>query len=153
MNHHLHRLSCAITTALLGSTLLAQTPVPENPPPWWRVQDNVTVSLAWDFSGPAPLSPTLVVAPAWYNPAVTQALPTGPLQIIPVLNGHTNVLGLVGNGTAQSARLDLTVDNDPHLNWIKIFWFQFDVFEGTSGRSRTWSMSACPPSVTSGFGS
>ncbi len=133
MNHHFHRLSCAFTTALLGSTLLAQVPVPVNPPPWWRTQDNVTVSLAWDFSGPAPLTPTLVVAPPWYNPAVTQAAPSGPLQIIPVLNGHTDVLGIAGNGTPRSARLDLTVDNDPHLNWIKIFWFQFDEFEGASG--------------------
>jgi len=131
MNRHRNHLLGALTTVLLGSQLLAQ--IPDKPPPWWGVQDNVTVSLFWNFSGPAPLVPLQVAVPPWYSPAVTQGVITGPLVIIPALNGHTDVLGLVGNGTAQSASLDLTVDNDPHLNWVKIFWFQFDEFQGANG--------------------
>lgn len=117
--------------ALLGAALPCQSP--SKPPPWWGVQDEVTVSLHWDFSGPAPLSPQLVAVPPWYNPAVTQAVPTGPLQVLGNFNGRTDVLALVGTGVPLAARLDVTVDNDPHVDWVKVFWFQFDEFEGASG--------------------
>lgn len=117
--------------ALSACPLFAQAP--SKPPPWWGVQDDVTVSLHWDFSGPAPLVPQIVAVPPWYNPAVTQAVPTGPLQIVGNLNGHVDVLALVGTGAPLAARLDVTVDNDPHVDWVKVFWFQFDEFEGASG--------------------
>jgi len=120
---------------LLGAPVLAQAP--ENPPPWWRVNDNVTVSLYWNFDTPfAPgtfPSPTFAVVPPWYSAAVTQGQVTGNLGYVPTLAGHVGVLGLGGTGVPQSAALDLTVDNDPYPDWIKVFWFQFDVYEGTSG--------------------
>ncbi|MBM4060883.1 MAG: hypothetical protein FJ265_07275 [Planctomycetes bacterium] len=127
----IHRLPMLLATAVSGFVLPAQGPV--NPPPWWGVADDVTVSLYWNFAGPTPLVPQAVAVPAWYNPAVTQAVPTGPLVLLPNLAGKSNVLALVGNGTTRTARLDVTVDNDPHIDWVKIFWFQFDEFEGASG--------------------
>lgn len=131
MNRQLHLLTALAATAL-GTSLLAQTP--SKPPPWWGVQDDVTVSLYWDFSGPAPFTPQEIAVPTWYNNpvVVTQAVPTGPLAILPVLAGHTDVLALVGNNTLRTARLDVTVDNDPHVDWVKVFWFQFDEFEGAA---------------------
>ena len=51
-------------------------------PPWLDVADNDTLTLKWDFDGPAPLNPTVVVAPAWYNPAVTQLLPSAGIQVL-----------------------------------------------------------------------
>ena len=131
MNPTTHHLLRALTTIALGSSLCAQSP--ENAPPWWGVQDDVTVSIFWDFSGPAPFTPQVVAAPVWYNPAITQAVPNGPLVILPNLNGRTDVLALVGNGQPRSAALNITVDNDPHYNWVKVFWFQFDELEGASG--------------------
>lgn len=113
-----------------GAFLAAQSP--ENPPPWWGVHDNVTVSLYWSFSGPQPLRPLEVAVPSWYNSTVTRAQVTGPLQVRPNLNGHTDVLALSGTGTPLSASLAVTVDNDPHYNWVKVFWFEFDEFEGAS---------------------
>lgn len=116
-------------TTLLGGFAQAQTP--RNPPPWWGVNDDRTLSLYFDFNA-LPLIPQLIGGqPSWYNPAVTQATITGPLQIIPNLTTHQNVLGLAAG--AAPALLELTVDNDPHLNWVKIFFFQFDVFEGAAG--------------------
>jgi hypothetical protein len=132
MNHTTLPLSRAFAAAiLLGCALPCQSP--SKPPPWWGVQDDVTVSLYWNFSGPAPLQPQVVAAPPWYNPAVTRAVPTGPLQVLGSLAGHTDVLALVGTGAPLAARLDVTVDNDPHVDWVKVFWFQFDEFEGASG--------------------
>lgn len=116
---------------------LATAQSPENPPPWWRVNDNQTVSLYWSFDAPfAPGTfppPTAAVVPPWYSPAVTQGVITGPLAYIPTLAGNVGVLGLNGIGTPLAAQLRLTVDNDPYPDWIKLFLLQFDVFEGTSG--------------------
>lgn len=119
------------TAALLTGALAAQQPV--DPPPWWGVQDEQTLSLYWDFSPPNALVPQQVAVASWYNPAVTVMAPGPTLQLIPALAGHVDVIGLVGNGAPQMETMSLTVDNDPHLNWVKIFWFQFDTFEGNVG--------------------
>ena len=69
--------------------------------------------------------------------AVTVMTPTP--NVVPIggpLGGHVGVIGVVGNGVPQAGGLDLQVDNDPHLNWVKIFWFQFDAFEGTGDITR-----------------
>lgn len=127
----IHRmLPSRALVALLGGALLSQAPL--NPPPWWGVVDNVTVSLYWDFAGGS-LAPTSVVAPPWYNPAITHVQLTGPVAPIGSLNGHTGVLGFTGTGAPLSGTVEMTVDNDPHLNWVKIFYFQADVFEGATG--------------------
>lgn len=109
----------------------AQTPT--DAPPWWGVPDDNHLSLYWNFSGPAPLAPIEVTTPFWYNRTVTRAVPSGPLQILPNFQGRTDVLAMVGTGVPLSASLAVTVDNDPHYNWIKIFFFQFDEFEGSTG--------------------
>ena len=118
----------------IGATLAAQTPT--KPPPWWNVQDDVTVSLSYNFSGPTPFQPTTAVVPSWYSPTVTAFTVPPAVTLIPQLNGHTDVLGIVGSGAPRSGLLKLKVDNDPHLDWVKIFWFQFDSFEGASGSIR-----------------
>ncbi|MCU0867036.1 MAG: hypothetical protein MUC36_24900 [Planctomycetes bacterium] len=129
------RLLLPLALGLSMSTLPAQDPV--EAPPWWRVQDDVTVSLYWSFDTPfAPGTfppPTLAVAPQWYNPAVTQGVITGNLRYLPNLAGRVGVLGVQPAGAPQTAVLDLTVDNDPYPDWIKIFWFQFDALEGSTG--------------------
>jgi hypothetical protein len=118
--------------AAFGAATAAQTPV--KPPPWWRVNDDVTVSLAWDFDNPVTfLQPSLAVVPTWYNAAVTGFVVPPTVVWQPAFAGHTGVLSLVGTGAPTSANVELKVDNDPHIDWIKIFWFQFDAFEGTSG--------------------
>ncbi len=114
---------------LLGPMLVAQNP--SNPPPWWNKADEVTVSLYWSFNGPSPLQPTTAVVPTWYNPGVTLFANSGNVTSVPGNGG--NGLGILGNGNTQSGSADLTVDNDPYPDWIKIFWFQFDVLEGASG--------------------
>lgn len=121
-----------VAIGLIAAHAVAQTP--ENPPPWWGIQDNVTVSLSWTFpttfqNGQPDPTPNFAVTPAWYN---NPSPWTASINVvwIPTLGGQQGVCGLVGNGTAT---LDLFVDNDPHLDWIKIFWFQFDTFEGASG--------------------
>jgi hypothetical protein len=40
---------------------------------------------------------------------------------------------MIGTGVPQVGLFDMKVDNDPHLNWVKIFWVQYDAFKGTSG--------------------
>lgn len=123
--------AAAFTTAIL---LARPSVAQQNPPPWWRVADEVTVSLAWDFdNSAAPGTPTLAVVPSWHSFAVTQMTTSSNVAWIGTLSGHTGVIGLVGTGAPTSAAIELVVDNDPHIDWIKIFWFQFDAFEGTSG--------------------
>lgn len=129
-------LSSHLPTPLAGLLLVAaaaaQTASPLNPPPWWGMQDNVTVSLYWDF-GNGSLAPTSVVAPTWYNPAVTGGFISGPLTVLSSVAGHQQVMGMVGNGQTQVAMLRMKVDNDPHLNWVKVFYFQYDTYESSSG--------------------
>lgn len=129
---HQSRLLPTIALGLMAASAIAQSP--ENPPPWWGVQDNVTVSLSWTFDTAFPNGqpdpvPAFAVTPAWYNnPSPWTA--SSNVSWIANLGGQQGVCGLVGNGTAT---LDLFVDNDPHLDWVKIFFFQFDTFEGASG--------------------
>ena len=117
------------------SLLPGQTPV--DPPPWWGVADNVTVSLFWDFNAPfqpgqPTINPTFQVAPPWYsNPSPWTA--GGNVNWIANLGNHQGVMGLTGTGSPIQADVSLFVDNDPHFDWVKIFWFQFDAFEGSSG--------------------
>lgn len=133
----LRRLLALAFAAGLACALAAQSPV--KGPPWWRVQDNVTVSLYWDFNTPfangAFPPPAIAVVPPWYNPAITQGVASANLGYIASLGGRAGVFGL--NATsAQAGSLDLTVDNDPYPDWIKVFWFQYDVFEGGAGTIR-----------------
>ena len=131
-----------LALATLGATIAAQSPA--KTPPWWGVQDEVTVSLYWDFNTPFPagqptLAPTLQVVPSWYNNPVPVTAWTAPSSLtwIAALNGHVGVLGLVGTGTPRTALLTLKVDNDPHLDWVKIFQYQFDSFKGASGNVKS----------------
>lgn len=129
----LHLASSALlATALTSGALIAQSPV--KPPPWWRVADDVTVSLYFDFALPPPNSfvPAIEVVPPWYSSAVTTGT-LNNLTWLPTLTTHSGVLALVGNGTPKTGTVSLKVDNDPHLDWIKIFWFQYDEHEGTTG--------------------
>jgi hypothetical protein len=119
------------TSAVLCGLVSGQSP--EKPPPWWNVQDEVTVSLYYSFDGPQPLQPTTAITAPWYNPNVTQWSVPANLTVLPTLAGHTGVLAMVGNGAPQTALLRLRVDNDPHLDWIKLFTFQFEAFGGASG--------------------
>ena len=129
----LPRLSATLLAlAVSCASLAAQTPV--KPPPWWRVNDDVTVSLFFDFNLPPPNSftPSIEVVPSWYSPAITSGTPNN-LTWLPTLTTHSGVLALVGNGTPKTGALEIKVDNDPHIDWIKIFWFQYDEFKGASG--------------------
>jgi hypothetical protein len=131
------RLAMPLVLALFGATALAQGPV--NPPPWWGIVDDVTVSLSWNFNtafaaGQPTVTPDFeAVSPNWYNnPSPWTA--SSNIEWIATLGGQTGVCGLNGTGTpGLTANLNLFVDNDPHLDWIKIFWFQVDIFEGSTG--------------------
>ncbi|HZN40618.1 MAG TPA: hypothetical protein VFD82_17575 [Planctomycetota bacterium] len=127
-----NHLPAMLAGLLSGAAALAQTPV--NPPPWWAVPDAVTLSAYWDFSGGPSSPPTFVVAsPAWYSPLVTGATFSSNIVAIPVLGTHTGCVGLPGTGALQTGSFTMKVDNDPHLDWVKLFWIQFDAFEGSSG--------------------
>jgi hypothetical protein len=123
-------LRSLVASLLLAGSGLAQAP--SDRPPWWGVVDDVTVSLYWDFAGGS-LTPTSVVAPSWYDPNVTAGTLSGAAAPIPALAGQNGVIGVVGNGSPRAGALTMTVDNDAHIGWVKVFYFQFDVFEGASG--------------------
>ena len=126
-------LQSSLLAGLCSVSLLAQTPV--NPPPWWRVDDEVTVTLGWNFdtpfpNGQPPAQPSVSVVPPWYsNPTPWTNGPEFEWQA--TLNGHVGVMKVSGGGTPVSAAIELFVDNDPHLDWVKVFWFQFEMFEGS----------------------
>lgn len=132
MNRQPRLLLPSLALGLFAAHAVAQDPV--DPPPWWGVSDDQTVSLSFTFpvtfpnGSPDPV-PTFAVTPPWYNNP-TPWTASGNIEWLANLSGHTGVLGITGGG---SATLDLFVDNDPHLDWVKIFWFQFDHFEGASG--------------------
>ncbi len=129
MNFAAHHLLTLAACSLLAATAVAQSPV--RPPPWWNVQDEVTVSLYWNFDGPAPLVPTAATVPTWYSPLVTQMVLSPNVVVINTPTGTG--LGLIGNGAPQNGAIELTVDNDPYPDYIKLFWFQFDALQGASG--------------------
>jgi hypothetical protein len=131
---HSSSLLLSLALGLVAKSATAQGP--RNPPPWWGVQDEVTVSLSFDFntqfSGLPLPTPSFAVTAPWYNnPAPWSG--SNNFTWLPTLSGHTGVCALVGTGAPAQAELKLFVDNDPHLDWIKIFWFQFDAFKGPSG--------------------
>lgn len=134
----IHRLLALAFAACVACALAAQTP--SKSPPWWRVNDNVTVSLYWDFNAPFAAgsfpAPSLAVVPSWYSPLVTQGVASANLGYVASLGGQPGVFGLVATAPGQAASLDLTVDNDPYPDWIKLFWFQYDVYEGGAGTIR-----------------
>ncbi|MBK8100904.1 MAG: hypothetical protein IPK26_27780 [Planctomycetes bacterium] len=130
------RLPQRLAAGLVLAQALALLPAQENAPPWWGVADNNTVSLAWDFEGPAPLQPSFVRAPAWYNPTVTALVPSPGIQVLGGVAGHGQVLALAGNGTPRSESIALKVDNDPRPYWIKEFWVQFEANESATGSIR-----------------
>jgi hypothetical protein len=124
----------ALFAGLLSAAALAQPQLPVKPPPWWGVQDDVTLSAYWDFTGGLASPPSFLVAsPLWYNPLITGHTSSANIVPIPALAGHTGCIGMIGTGVPQVGTFAMRVDNDPHLNWVKIFWVQFDSFEGTSG--------------------
>ncbi|MFN3241568.1 MAG: hypothetical protein ACE37K_08655 [Planctomycetota bacterium] len=132
----MNRLPCpsrSLALAALCATAAAQTPV--DSPPWWGVQDEVTVSIAWDFDNGGgqlpPQQPDFQVAAPWYQNNTPWSATGTPLQFLPTFQGHQGVYALVGNGTPISATLDLFVDNDPHLDWVKLFWIQYDEYDQT----------------------
>ncbi|MCK5942877.1 MAG: hypothetical protein KAI24_12950 [Planctomycetes bacterium] len=126
--NRLPRLSSMLAIGSLCATIAAQTP--SEPPRWWGVQDEVTVSLAWDFDngtgGLPPQTPDFQVAPSWYQNPTPWSASGDPLQFLGTYQGHTGVYALVGNNSPLAAGLALNVDNDPHLDWVKLFWLQYD---------------------------
>jgi hypothetical protein len=132
------RLNSILPTIAIGLlSNLANAQVPENPPPWWGIADDFTVSLYWDFNqsfqpGQPPAIPTTQVVPSWYNnPSPWTA--SANVEWFASLGSHVGVMGIMGQGTQLQGDADLFIDNDPHLDWVKEFWFQFDAFEGASG--------------------
>jgi len=123
------RLSATLFSLAVSCVPLAAQ---EKPPPWWGVADDVTVSLYFDFNLPPPNAfvPAFSEVPSWYTGSV--GTPTN-LTWLPTLTSHNGVLALVGTGAPQTAALEMKIDNDPHIDWIKIFWFQYDEFRGASG--------------------
>jgi hypothetical protein len=129
------RLLPTLAVGLLCAVATAQDPV--DPPPWWGVMSDQTVSLSWNFpatfTGQPDPTPDFAVVPSWYNNP-TPWSGTNNFSWINTLNGHNGVCALVGTGTLNLiGDLNLFVDNDPHLDWVKIFWFQVDISEGSSG--------------------
>ncbi len=102
-----------------------------NPPPWWMVSDNNTVSVAWEFAtGPTvgtAVAPTQQVAPPWFQGAPWQF--TGNLQWIPSLSTRSGVIALSASGVG---RLAAAVDNDPRIDWVKVFWMQSEYQRSSS---------------------
>lgn len=123
------------SVALLTAAVAAQAPA--DPPPWWGVQDEVTVSLQWDFDNGAgslpPQTPDFQVAASWYQNPQPWSASGAPLQFLGQFQGRVGVFALVGNGTPQTASLDLFVDNDPHLNWVKTLVVEYKEYDQSGG--------------------
>jgi len=117
--------------ALLAAAVTAQAPT--DAPPWWGVQDEVTVSLHWDFDNGAgalpPATPDFQVAASWYQNPQPWTSTGSPLQFLGQFQGRVGVYALVGAGTPQAASLDLFVDNDPHLNWVKTLVVEYKEYD------------------------
>jgi len=124
-------LPSSLLLALASATATAQTP--ENPPPWWGVQDEDTVSLAWDFDNGAgalpPSTPDFQVAASWYQNPTPWSSTGAALQFVPSLQGHVGVYALTSAGAPQATSLKLFVANDPRLDYIKQFYIQYDEYD------------------------
>ena len=57
------------------------------------------------------------------------------MQWLANVSGHAGVLGFTGTGSSLSALLNLQIDNDPRVNWIKVFYFQFESTSTASGKA------------------
>lgn len=55
-----------------------------------------------------------------------------PVQWFANVNGHTGVVGIAGTGSPRAAVLNLQIENDPRVHWIKVFYLQFDCTAGAS---------------------
>lgn len=132
-------MNATTTTTLLAMFAFAvpalRAQEPKDPPPWWGVNDEDTVSLHWDFnSAVTPLQPTQQILPSWYAPLPGPGnnwgfTNSGNITWLPALAGNTGVLGFTGTGTGTIANL---IDNDFRPYWIKIFFVQFDSFAAGS---------------------
>ena len=134
MNFAPFPLSALLAGFLLCGAAAAQIPV--DPPPWWRVPDDVTVSLFWDFNAGPASPPNIAVVPTWYSPLITGPTFSPNVVGIPALAGHAGCVGLLGTGVPQAGFFNMKVDNDPHLNWVKLFWFQFDACDSSRQPAR-----------------
>jgi hypothetical protein len=126
-----------LAAAVLAAAAAAQLPKPVDGPPWWGVSDNDTVSIYWDFNNG--LSPFLhhpnSVVPPWYvfpNPPDDGFTHPAPIGWLPAVTNHTGCIGFTGTGTPLSAVLSLVVDNDPRVNWIKVFFVQVDTTDSAT---------------------
>jgi len=120
-----------LATALCAALLTAQTP--ENPPPWWGVPDENSVSLYWSFDNALqPFVPTLAELPSWYVSPPNDGFTTSPNIVhIATLAGQPGVIGFTGPGNGT---ISTEIDNDPRPDWIKLFWMQYDSFETSTGQ-------------------
>ncbi len=125
-----------LAAAMLASTATAQLPKPVDGPPSWGVADNDTVSIYWGFDNQAtPFAHHInSVVPAWYTFQVNDGFTQGatPVQWFANVNGHTGVVGIAGTGSPRAAVLNLQIENDPRVHWIKVFYLQFDCTAGAS---------------------
>lgn len=132
--------SLMLTSVLALTCATASAQVPVDPPPWWGVLDENTVSIAWDFDNGAgalpPPAPDFQVAASWYQNQAPWSSTGAPLQHIANFQGRVGVFALVGAGTPQTTSLKLFVANDARLDWIKQFYLQYDEYDpGGSGIS------------------
>src|SRR5262249_12210637 len=126
-----------LAAAVLAAAAAAQLPKPVDGPPWWGVSDNDTVSIYWGFdtAATAYLHHPQSVVPPWFvfpPPPDEGFTHPAPLTWLPAVTNHTGCIGFTGTGTPLSAVLSLVVDNDPRVNWIKVFFVQVDVTDSAT---------------------
>jgi hypothetical protein len=125
-----------LAAAVLAAAAAAQLPKPVDGPPWWGVSDNDTVSIYWGFdNGATPYAhhPNSVVPPWYVFPSPDDGfVHPAPLTWLPTVTSHTGCIGFAGTGTPLGAVLSLVVDNDPRVNWIKVFFVQVDVTDSAT---------------------
>lgn len=108
-----------------------------DPPPWWRNQDNVTVSLCYRFDKDVyPPTPDIRVVPGWFpDPGVNwqrgRTEGNGTPEWFPAVENHDGVFQTAGQGVAGF--LSFTVANQTVLTNTKHIWLQFDWFRNDNG--------------------
>ena len=121
----LSRLPALIVVAalLFGAFARAQTaPRPPNAPSWWNVKDENTVSVSYTFDSDTwPPTPNTTVAPSWFQ-GVTWTK-SNNVQWMASVTDHQGVWGIsqIGVDTMEAG-----IDNDPRVDWIKIFDIEYD---------------------------